>query len=82
MYATMIDFAKFPLDIYNVVIRIIVTVVAPYAFVSYFPGLLLLGKDTPWRWMGLATPLAAAIVLGITAWLWRKALNRYQGVGH
>jgi ABC-2 type transport system permease protein len=82
MYATMIDFAKFPLDMYNVVIHVIVTVVAPYAFVSYFPGLLLLGKDTPWRWMGLATPFATAIVVGITAWLWHKALNRYQGVGH
>jgi len=82
MYATMFDFAKVPLDTYNIVIRVLVTVVAPYAFVSYFPGLLLLGKDTPWRWTGLATPLAAAIVVGITAWLWHKALNRYQGVGH
>lgn len=82
MYAMMIDFGKFPLDIYNVVIRFVVTVVAPYAFVSYFPGLFLLGKDTPWRWLGLATPLVAAIVVALTAWLWRKALNRYQGVGH
>ena len=31
---------------------------------------------------GLATPLVAAIVVAITAWLWHKALNRYQGVGH
>lgn len=85
MYGIMIDFAKFPLDIYNVVIRFVVTVVAvvtPYAFVSYFPGLLLLGKETSWRWLGVATPVVAALAVAITAWLWHKALNRYQGVGY
>jgi ABC-2 type transport system permease protein len=82
MVALMIDFAKFPLDIYNLVIKGLVTVVVPYTFISYFPALLLLGKATPWRWLGLATPVASAIVVGFTAWLWDKALDRYQGVGH
>ncbi len=82
MYAMMIDFAKFPLDIYNLVIRVLVTVVAPYAFVSYFPGLVLLGKDSPWRWLGFGSPVVTAIVVLLTAWLWQKALARYQGVGH
>ncbi|HEV2072705.1 MAG TPA: ABC-2 family transporter protein [Thermomicrobiales bacterium] len=82
MVALMIDFAKFPLDIYNMVIKGLVTIVVPYAFISYFPALLLLGKATPWRWLGLATPLATAVVVAFAAWLWSKALNRYQGVGH
>lgn len=82
MYARMIDFAKFPLDIYNLVIQILVTVVAPFAFISYFPGLVLLEKDTPWRWLGFASPVMTAIVVLITDWLWHKALARYQGVGH
>lgn len=82
MLALLIDFAKFPLDIYTMVIRGLVTVVMPYAFVSYFPALLLLGRDTPWRWLGLATPLVTLLVLRFTSWLWGKALNRYQGVGH
>ncbi len=82
MVALMVDFAKFPLDVFNLVIRGLVTVVVPYAFISYFPALLLLGRDTPWRWLGLATPLVSALVVAVTAWLWSKALNRYQGVGH
>jgi ABC-2 type transport system permease protein len=81
MVALMIDFAKFPLDIYNLVIKGLVTIVVPYAFISYFPALLILNKDTIWRWLGLATPLVTAIVVAFTAWLWSKALNRYQGVG-
>jgi ABC-2 type transport system permease protein len=82
MVALLIDFAKFPLDIYNMVIKGLVTIAVPYAFISYFPALLLLDKETPWRWLGLATPLATGMVVAFTAWLWSKALNRYQGVGH
>jgi len=82
MYTLLIDFAKFPLDIYNLVIRIVVTMIAPFAFLSYFPGLVLLDKDSPWRWLGFCSPLVTAIVVLITAWLWHKALARYQGVGH
>lgn len=82
MLALLIDFAKFPLDIYTMVIRGLVTVVMPYAFVSYFPALLMLDRDTGWKWLGLATPLVTALVLLFTSWLWGKALDRYQGVGH
>lgn len=82
MIGLMIDFAKFPLDIYSGVIRGIVTVVIPYAFLSYFPALVLLDKESDWRWLGYATPLAAAWVVFVTSRLWGKALNRYQGVGH
>lgn len=82
MYTMLIDFAKFPLEIYSLVIRVLVTVIAPFAFLSYFPGLVLLDKDTPWRWLGFASPLVTGLVVVITAWLWRKALARYQGVGH
>jgi ABC-2 type transport system permease protein len=82
MLALLIDFAKFPLDIYTMVIRGLVTVVLPYAFVSYFPALLMLDRDTAWKWLGLATPLVTVLVVLFTSWLWGKALNRYQGVGH
>jgi ABC-2 type transport system permease protein len=82
MLGLLIDFAKFPLDIYNGVIRTVITVALPYAFVSYFPALLLLDRDTLWKWLGMATPLVAIWVVLATRFLWSKALNRYQGVGH
>lgn len=81
-YAMLIDFAKFPLDIYSNAIKILVTAVAPYAFISYFPALVLLDKDSAWRWLGFASPLVTLLAVLLTAWLWHKALNRYQGVGH
>lgn len=82
MLAQFIDFAKFPIDIYNNVIRVLITVVLPYAFLSYFPALLILDRDTNWKWLGLFTPAAALWMLLVTRFVWSKALNRYQGVGH
>ena len=82
MFSIMIDFAKFPLDIYNVLIRGLITVVIPYAFVTYFPALVLLDKDSPVRWLGYLSPLVTVIVVAVTATLWRLGINRYQGVGH
>ena len=82
MLAQFIDFAKFPIDIYNNAIRGVITILLPYAFISYFPGLLLLDRDTNWKWLGLATPLAMLWMVLITRFVWSKALNRYQGVGH
>ncbi len=82
LFATMIDFAKFPLDIYNLFIRALITIVLPYAFITYFPALVLLDKDSPVRWMGYLTPLVTAVVVAVTAILWRTGINRYQGVGH
>lgn len=82
MLGLMIDFAKFPIDIYNAAIRVIVTLVLPYAFLSYFPALVLLDRDSNWRWLGFCTPLAALWVVLVTRFVWGKALNRYQGVGH
>lgn len=82
MVVSMREFAKFPLDLYGIVLKIIVTLIVPFAFVSYFPALLLLDRGGAWQYLGLAAPLAAALVVLVTRALWRKGLNRYQGVGH
>lgn len=82
MIANMIEFAKFPLELFAWPIRFLITFVLPYGFVSYYPGLVLLDKQTDWRYLGYATPLATLIIALVTSWLWRQGLRRYQGVGH
>jgi ABC-2 type transport system permease protein len=82
MYLMLVDFAKFPLDIFNRVIQVLVTVIAPFAFVSYFPALVLLDKPTSWQWLGYLSPLVTIAVVAAVARLWVVALRRYQGVGH
>lgn len=82
MLAQFIDFSKFPIDIYNNAIRLVITVLLPYAFISYFPALVLLNRDSKWQWLGYLTPLAAGWIVMVTNVVWSRALNRYQGVGH
>lgn len=82
LFSQMINFAKFPLDIYNVLIRGLITVLIPYAFITYFPALVLLDKDSSVRWLGYLSPLAMLVVVIVTSVLWRLGVNRYQGVGH
>lgn len=82
MIANMVEFGKFPLELFAWPIRFLITVVLPYGFVSYYPGLVLLDKPTDWRYLGYATPLATLLIALATAWLWRQGLKRYQGVGH
>lgn len=82
MIANVVEFAKFPLELFAWPIRFLITFVLPYGFVSYYPGLVLLDKQTNWRYLGYATPLATILIAFVTAWLWRQGLKRYQGVGH
>lgn len=43
----MADFAKYPTEIYNKVIRFIITWIIPFAFVAYLPASYFLGKGSP-----------------------------------
>ncbi len=75
---------QYPLDIFGPWFRVVVTGVIPVAFINYYPSLLLLGKAAasgPWRWLALASPLAALGLLGVSATVWRLGLSRYSSSG-
>jgi len=77
-----LEFVKFPLTLYGQVAQFVLTWVVPFAFVSYFPSLVLLERrDGSW-WLGYGTPVAASVVVLGAALIWWRALRRYQSVGH
>lgn len=82
MIVNLVEFAKFPLDLYDRGLRFLLTAVVPYGFISYYPSLILLDKETSLRWLGWLTPLAPVVLVLVTARLWKEGLARYQGVGH
>lgn len=75
------DFAKYPITIYGLVIQALVTLVVPFAFISFFPATYLFDKPGGTRW-GLLVPLVALYSLALALLVFRRGLRRYESAGH
>jgi ABC-2 type transport system permease protein len=55
----------------------------PFAFVNYYPSLVLLGRthELPLPILAYTSPAAAVVVIGIGLTVWHAGLRRYQGTG-
>ena len=74
----------YPIDIFGVWFRVLVTGIIPVAFMNYYPALMLLGKldpQSPTVWLGYISPLVALILLVMASVVWRFALQRYSSSG-
>ena len=77
-----IEFAKYPMTLYGRLLQIVMTWVLPFAFVSYYPSLILLGKTDIQVWLSYISPLVGPSMALIASFIWRCGLLRYQGTGH
>jgi len=75
------DFAKYPGGIFGTGVQVFVTLVVPYAFLSYFPAVYLLGKES-WGAVAWAVPLVALWAALVARWVFRAGLRRYEGPGN
>ena len=75
------EYTKYPIAIYPKVIQFIVTLVVPYAFLSFFPASLLLDKGLGAKLMWF-TPFVAAICIYLSIKLFYKGLTLYESVGN
>ncbi|SES36092.1 ABC-2 type transport system permease protein [Lentzea xinjiangensis] len=79
---SMRDLARFPLNVYNAGIRVVLTYVLPYALVTYVPTSAVLHKPGSHGWWALSPVIAAAAGFGFAALVWRTGIRRYEGAGH
>ena len=79
-FHTLGELARYPISIYGVVVRVILSVVLPYAFMSYFPATAVLSLGST-SWLGLLTPVAAVWCLLLGRWAFRRGLLRYESAG-
>ncbi len=74
------EMGKYPLSIYPKAFQIILLTLIPYAAISYVPAAVLLGKaDLKFF---LVLPVATALCIGLRKWLFKKALEKYEGSGN
>ena len=74
----MYTFAQYPLDIYNKFVKILITMILPFAFVAYYPTMSYLGMDA---YMIYIAPLIMIILWIIAIKVWNMALNKYRSTG-
>lgn len=74
------DFAKYPVTIYNNVVRNIITYVIPFAFTSYYPALYILTGENPLFNIGL-TVLISAVIMTIGICVWNRGIRAYESAG-
>lgn len=72
-------FAQYPIDIYNKFIKVLITVILPFAFVAYYPTMNYLGINT---YMIYLSPIIAIVLWIIAVKVWNLALNKYRSTGN
>ena len=73
-------FAQYPIEIYNKFIRILITIIFPFAFATYYPALNYLNMTN--GWLMYLSPVVAIIFLLIAVKIWNWGLNKYRSTGN
>jgi ABC-2 type transport system permease protein len=74
------NYGRYPVDIYNRVIRFSLTWVLPFAFVGVHPASYFLKKGE-WQLYAFLTPLMGVAFFALALWIWNVGVNRYRGAG-
>lgn len=73
------ELAKYPVEIYPRMFRLILVSLLPFSAISYIPTAVYLNRIPSAYWLML--PAASGLILLIRKWLFQMALDRYDGAG-
>ena len=76
----MLAFGRYPLDIYNPLIKFLLSWIVPFAFAGFYPAANLLGRERYEVYMFLL-PVVAVVTLTFSVWLWNKGVRNYSSTG-
>lgn len=72
---------KYPVTIFGRFFQVLVTGIVPVAYLNFYPAVYLLDKPDAPPWLCMLSPVAALIMAGISALVWRQGLRRYDSCG-
>lgn len=75
------NYGRYPVDIYNKIIRFILTWILPFAFVGVYPASFFLGKSE-WYLYAFITPLIGFVFFSLSIYVWNEGVKRYRGAGN
>lgn len=74
------NYGRYPVDVYNKVIKFILTWILPFAFVGLYPAAYFLHKEV-WYYYTLLTPVMGAIFFMLGLFIWNWGVKKYRGAG-
>ena len=82
-YYQLRTLTHYPLVIYPGWIKVLLTTIAPWAFISYYPALIVLNKAvTKWEYVcGVVSPMIGFLFLGASVFVFHCGLRRYTSAG-
>lgn len=80
MFYMTSDFARYPVTIYNDVIKTIITYIIPFAFTSFYPANYFLTGDNPLFNIG-GVVVISSIIFSLSLLAWHKGLACYESAG-
>ncbi|MWC29929.1 ABC transporter permease [Paenibacillus sp. MMS18-CY102] len=76
------NYGRYPINIYNKIIRFVLTWVLPFAFVGVIPASYFLErKGDGISSLALLTPVVGVVVFVIGLMVWNHGVKRYRGAG-
>lgn len=72
--------AEYPIEIYNKFVRVLITFILPFAFVSYYPTLDYLGAN--YNYLLFVAPIVVIVVWIVAIRVWNWALGKYRSTGN
>jgi ABC-2 type transport system permease protein len=79
-----LTFTQYPITIYGAVLRRLFAYAIGFAFVAYYPALVLLDRADPLgapAVLGYASPAVAVVVAAFAALMWRTGVRHYRSTG-
>ncbi len=76
----MLTFGRYPLDIYNSVVKFILSWIVPFGFATFYPTAVLLRGDTYaiYAWL---LPVVTTVFLMMSIALWNRGVRNYSSTG-
>ncbi|MCP8970962.1 ABC transporter permease [Ectobacillus ponti] len=75
------NYGRYPVNIYNKVIRFMLTWVLPFAFVGVYPASYFLRKSE-WYAYAFFTPVMGLVFFTGAVLIWNQGVKRYRGAGN
>jgi ABC-2 type transport system permease protein len=76
----VIRFARYPLTIYSLPVRVLLTFVLPFAWVAFYPASWFVGGGNL-RFVAALTPVVGLVVFSGAVLLWRRGERNYTSTG-